>query len=366
VLFYQNVVLHADLVIMRQLIRTVGIDTLLALFGTGMLKVHYCPKQMGLMSGAAAKQETYTALRFALAKDIHDVFQEGIFKQVPKLGRSRRLARRLVDSVRVVDHSLLVEPAFRQGIQDRVYLKRSLQAWLQAHLETDETLDFDFDLAVSGEEIRFRSTLDYSRLTPAFRNKVGPDHSLTDALLLSQLLDVYSNIHLAAEYESEIASDPRNQVLDRITLGHATAKFHDSQTELERFQETVFPDSRDIRSAINSGGRTIDEFIHLLEQAHRFRSWLKERPSDVPLVADYFRAVTEKTWVEKLPTKIARWALFVGAGEAISPAGLAAGAALSAVDAFYLDKLLKKWTPSQFIEGEYKKFLDTASESRTS
>jgi hypothetical protein len=357
-LFYQHSVLLADLVIIRQLIRVLGIDTLLALLGTGMLTVHYSPKQMGLMSGGIQKVNTYTAMRVSLAKDIHDVFQEEIAKQIPQLGRSRRLARRLVNSIKVVDLSTSVETAFRQGIQDRGFLKRSFQAWLQAHLETEGKFEFDFDLTVTGEEIQFRSNLDYSQLSPAFRNKVGPDHSLTDALLLSQLQDVYSNIYLAAEYEAEIASDPRNQVLDRMAINQTVTKLHQSQAEIERFHETVFPDSRDVRAAINSGGRSVDDFIVVLEKAHQFRSWLKERPNDVPLVADYFKAATEQTWVDKLPTKIARWAVFTGLGHAISPAGFVAGAALSAIDAFYLDRFMKKWTPNQFIEGEYKKFID--------
>jgi hypothetical protein len=32
------------------------------------------------------------------------------------------------------------------------------------------------------------------------------------------------------------------------------------------------------------------------------------------LVKNYFRAVTEQTWRDKLPTEAVRWSLFTGAG----------------------------------------------------
>jgi hypothetical protein len=45
-------------------------------------------------------------------------------------------------------------------------------------------------------------------------------------------------------------------------------------------------------------------------------------------------------------------------GATASPvAGAIAAAALSAGDAFLLDKILKGWKPNQFIEGPLKQFL---------
>ncbi|MBX3749076.1 MAG: hypothetical protein KF897_03210 [Opitutaceae bacterium] len=355
-LFYGHVLVVADPVVIKQLIRKVGIDTLLALISSGFLKVHFCPKQLGLMNGGQKKLNHYSPLRFAFVKQPIEIFQEVIFESVPKEGRSRRLAQRLATALPTTDYSLSVEPAFRSAIQDRTYLKRAFLELLRYNLRTESPPDFDFDLSMEGDDIVFRSTLDYTRLNETFQ-KILPGHSLTDSLLLCDLMEIQADIRFAAEYASEIATDPRNQLLHRLEEDRALAQFNRSQSELERFHETVFPDSRDIRTAINSGARTIDEFLPLLEKAARFRSWLKERPDDVPLIADYFRAATEETWISRLPAKTVRWAVFVAAGEAVAPGGWMAGAALSAADTFFLDRFLKRWSPNQFINGEYKRFL---------
>lgn len=58
-----------------------------------------------------------------------------------------------------------------------------------------------------------------------------------------------------------------------------------------------------------------------------------------------------------------RWSLFTGAGlllDALYGGGLgtASGLALSAGDAFLLDKLVKGWKPNQFIDNTLQEFVD--------
>jgi hypothetical protein len=68
-------------------------------------------------------------------------------------------------------------------------------------------------------------------------------------------------------------------------------------------------------------------------------------------------------WADKLPPKTLRWLLFTGGGLALGAAftnpltGAIAGTALSLADSFLLDKLIKGWRPSQFIEGPLKDFV---------
>ena len=72
--------------------------------------------------------------------------------------------------------------------------------------------------------------------------------------------------------------------------------------------------------------------------------------------------MTKKTIIDKLPGKSARWSVFTGAGiitdlVATGGIGTAVGVGLSALDAFYLDKLLAEWKPNQFIEEEVRELL---------
>jgi hypothetical protein len=66
--------------------------------------------------------------------------------------------------------------------------------------------------------------------------------------------------------------------------------------------------------------------------------------------------------LEKLPSKSIRWSFFTGAGiitDIAATGGIATlvGLGLSALDTFYLDKLISGWKPNQFIEEEVKKLL---------
>ena len=80
------------------------------------------------------------------------------------------------------------------------------------------------------------------------------------------------------------------------------------------------------------------------------------------MIKEYFRAVTEESWVDKPPTKVARWSVFTTVGMAMDAAGAGglgtiAGALVSAADAFFLDKILKGWRPNQFVDGPLKTFI---------
>lgn len=99
--------------------------------------------------------------------------------------------------------------------------------------------------------------------------------------------------------------------------------------------------------------------VKLLDAADKFRHWLHQQPADGNLVSAYYREVVKDSWVEKLPSKSVRWGLFTLAGMLIDAnvggvIGTTAGVAVSAVDSFLLDKLIKGWKPHQFIEGEFR------------
>jgi hypothetical protein len=118
-------------------------------------------------------------------------------------------------------------------------------------------------------------------------------------------------------------------------------------------QEIVLPDSPTIREVIDSGERSFDEFLSLLDKSHRFRDWIQGVNPDEKLVHAYFRDVTAEGWISKLPSKMLRYVLGSIVG-AVSPG---VGLGLSAVDSLFLEKILGGWRPSHFIEDELKPFL---------
>ena len=128
------------------------------------------------------------------------------------------------------------------------------------------------------------------------------------------------------------------------------------------FQEHHLEDARSVREAINSGERSFEEFLDLLDHADRFKEWLKGRNPDADLIREYYKAATSETWIDKLPTKSFRFVLATLGGlgaDMLFPTGgigTAIGVGIGASDSLLLDRILKGWRPNHFIEGELKTF----------
>jgi hypothetical protein len=70
----------------------------------------------------------------------------------------------------------------------------------------------------------------------------------------------------------------------------------------------------------------------------------------VDLLRAYYQETIKDSWAERLPAKSARWGIFTGVGLAVDVIGggglgTLAGVAVSAVDSFLADKLIKGWKP---------------------
>ena len=94
----------------------------------------------------------------------------------------------------------------------------------------------------------------------------------------------------------------------------------------------------------------------------RKSEWLKQKDPDTNLVREYYQAVTESTWIDKLPGKGARFSIFTGAGiliDSFLTGGIstAIGVALGLGDTFLLDKIVKGWKPNQYID-QIQKFIE--------
>jgi hypothetical protein len=119
-----------------------------------------------------------------------------------------------------------------------------------------------------------------------------------------------------------------------------------------------------IAQAVNNRQRSFADVLELVQQAQKFKDWLRKQGPSADLSEEYCREVSRLDWADKLPPKAVRWLLVNVAGLAIgavsSPtAAVLTSLGISAADAFFLDKLLRGWRPNQFIEGPLKSFIRT-------
>lgn len=206
------------------------------------------------------------------------------------------------------------------------------------------------------------TNLDFDRLNEEYRKSWPVEHStLTPAFLLTDLLEAHAGLHFASLHGSDVITTPLSSKIMQLKLHRVVENRLGNADEIDLFQNATMGRGNSIREAINSGERSFEEFLDLLEHATQFKGWLAEQEPDQSLVQDYYSEVTAGTWVEKLPGKSFRWVFFTGAGILLDlaiPTGLgtATGVALSAGDTFLLDKVAKGWKPNQFVEGPFRQF----------
>lgn len=179
--------------------------------------------------------------------------------------------------------------------------------------------------------------------------------------MLAHIQDARADTYFAAHYMAELVTTPVYSDIIRLKHFDFLQRRKINAQEIDHFHDLIVPDFPTIRERINEGGASMADFMKLLDQADRFKIWLRTTNPDEGLIQSYYRAATEKTWAEKLPTKVTRFAIATGIGVAVDAlsstgVGLLGGLGVGALDAFYLDRFIKGWRPNQFIEGPYKDF----------
>lgn len=191
--------------------------------------------------------------------------------------------------------------------------------------------------------------------------------AVQEATLLNSIVEARADVAIAAFYGGDFHTSSINSDIVRLKCADLLKRSGISASELSQFRDIVLEDYPRIRDVVDSGSRTFDEFLKLLDKSSdRFRRWIHNTSPDANLVSEYLKEVTNEGWIAKLPGKSVRYVLgqiLNVATLAMSPAtGVAAGAAYSAADTFLLDKLFKGWRPSHFVDGKLKPFLDGRNE----
>lgn len=177
---------------------------------------------------------------------------------------------------------------------------------------------------------------------------------VTEAGLVVHLLDASTDLALAAHYGGDFYTSTITSDVIRIRHAELLRRSGISAQDLQTFKDVALPNFPSVAEVINSGERTLDDFLKLLDKSDRFRSWVRSVTSDEKLAAQYVRDVTAEGWAASLPVKLARYVIGTGVG-LVNPI---AGAAISAGDSLLLDKLAKGWQPSHFVQGHLKPFVD--------
>ncbi len=168
-----------------------------------------------------------------------------------------------------------------------------------------------------------------------------------------------SNVHNSELVTNSIVSTYPSSRVQRLL-----DKRTDSEQQIKHFHEFVLKEFYDLKSTVDSGAKDFNDFMELLRVAKKFKSWLKDEEHNVELLNAYIRKISENSWLDKVPVKTLRWILFTSAGLTIAgELGGALGTIANVTIDFFDDILfdgifLRNYEPNQFVENEYKDFLN--------
>jgi len=364
-LFYGEVVVVTDRPTIKSLIDAIGIETLFSLVENGYLKLHHLEEHLVIRSENVGGDVRNIPARISrIDLPLEDEIEEHILKQTEKRGKSRRQANRLLRSLEPIAYSDFIEQSFMDNIRRTDYIKRAVSHLLNIMLKKDVPIsDFQFEAESKWGGFVIHTDLDFTALNATYHKHVPASHStLSSTYLLSHILSLQAELYFMSVYKSDIATDPRYTAFHSLELGRTLSSDNKCLSEMQMFSEFLFEGGKSISEAINSGKRSVSDFLPLLEKSHKFKSWLKNAPDDHSVIKEYFNECTKQTWIDKLPAKSMRWLIFTAAGLAVDAAGgmglgTAGSVALSALDQFYIDRLLKGWKPNMFIDEDCMEFL---------
>ncbi len=372
-LFYGSVHLVADASAIKQLLRVWGPDGLLELVSSGYLNIVYRDNFAAIFTGKnGLGREHHDVVVGAITREqggrsvaaAEEVIPKTFIEATGRPGRGRRLARRFIDRIEVEQIDTALPQRARADLLDQPFSEAAARSLLRHYAPTYPRAEFArFKvLPIVGDHVVVDTDIDFVAANAEYHQRIPPSHSsLSPAHFLSHLVNAREVTEYACMLDAELVTDTLHGSILSLRVNQLLNRAKHSRQVVDHFQGFSIDGARAIREAVNSGERGIDDILRLLERARRFRHWLEKLPPDADLASQYHRDSVADTWADKLPTKLTRWSLFTGVGAGLDAlwggGGTVAGIALSVVDTFFLDKLIRGWKPNQFVEGTVAPFV---------
>jgi K+/H+ antiporter YhaU regulatory subunit KhtT len=361
-LFYGEVIIILKYSSLKGLLQQCNPETIIRLLEHGRLKLKYTHH----MLGAISRNENLPFARYDFGlisseKQRIDNAAQTILQEITgKKGKGRRLANRLIKYIEPINYEGEITKQIVEEIQDGKFISEYIFRKLK---KVDSSLSqkviFNFAPVVKGEGFPLQTNINFIELSKL----ISDDTKINKpSAILADYGTTIADLSLWSKYNTEVAVNNNQADVLQSRFDVLLSQQKGSEEIRSNFQDFVLDDSKAIQKSINSGDRTLEEFCSILERSDKFSSWIRGQEPDSNLVKSYYKEATSNSWVDKLPSKASRWAIFTGTGIALdlltaTGLGTATGVAISAFDSFVLDKLIKGWKPNQFINDDLLNFI---------
>lgn len=173
--------------------------------------------------------------------------------------------------------------------------------------------------------------------------------------ILPLIHDYQLDLYFSQARSADIVCGEVNASISAQRLDLSINRSLRSQATQTAFEQLAFGEARPFGDAFRDGRIDLSTALKTIDETRKFREWLTGIPVDADLIVEYHKAINKDTWLDKLPGKTSRFALFTGGGAFMDimmtgGLGTVAGVTLSAFDSFVLDGLVKGWRPSNFVD----------------
>ena len=367
-LFYQSVHLVLDHGTLSQLIKSIGMEQILALLDRPGVSAVYCEETLGTLTTQAGNLPKYGFVAFTLVGDktggTFNSRTERIALVLRNNGVAAAKAAKLAEKFRkkvpirkLSDDSFVsggIIQAAKSDLQDSAFVNDAMRCVLRFEPNALRfPQGFKFDVVSVDDGFHVFTDLDFPAINIARRAINANLDELTSAHLIGNILEARCDLSLAAHYGGDFQTAERTSSVIRLRFADILRRTGIHRDQLNAFQEIVVPDMPTIKFAIDRGARSFDEFLRLRDHAWRFRGWLSGVNPDEKLVAAYLAQVTREQWVASVPVRVGRFVI----GKAVDAVAPTLGHVLSGVDALLLEKFCEGWRPNHFVDNKLLPFL---------
>ena len=359
-LFYGHVSIIANSGTIKYLLTQIPPFVFLDLVHSKRITLFYVSDQVGIRTTERRDHlplhdlVTFSSPQHTINKVPPEVFYERT--------QNRLASRQFAKAIQSIDHDLFDQRAVLSSFENFELLEpvvSSIIHTLAPQYKQPDNVRFRIERENQGFIVN--TNINFPNLNTEYHYSVPKEHSsISPAYLLSLFQSTQEDLYFSARLDSEVAVSFLSRKIHSQSLNSILNRRFESEKQIKVFGDLTLESGHAIREFVNSGKVPFADVVRLLDKADKFRAWLEKQPPDASLVKNYYRAIIENSWVEKLPVKTTRWGIFTAAGIGIDllgagGIGTSIGVSLGAFDTFVLDKLIGGWKPHHFVEGELGK-----------
>lgn len=377
-LFYEVVHVHFDRSSIISLCREIGHENFLALLRSGRLRGTYIPQMAATITNTVNNIEfhDFGVIEISGHENVgrqtrRQVLDSFLLRELGSGYGVKRFIKHFSDKV-PTKNSLsidgkddLIGNHSKRDLQDSNYALFAIEQKIKVYLpDFNLPPNWYFRPIETNEGFLIDTNFEFDKLNENLKQtRPGENIKITAALCAGMLHEVRAELNLASQYGSELMTSPVVSRIIQRKFGSILASYSRSSSQIQMFQEVTLSSGRAIGDALRLKNKSFADFMKLLEHAAKFRDWVRAVNPDIGLLTEYQKAIEQVSWVERLPTKSTRFALFTGGGivaDLMLAGGLgtAAGIGLGVADTFIVDRLIKGWKPSQFVEKRLVPFAE--------